>query len=271
VKTQLITLFNQLKQKVCFLYDKLRLSTFEKKTGRKLALPIVDTLTAALFKQTANVATKKRVYDILEPPCSYKTLVVNMNRCFSLALIIFRLLLKVNRRKQHLVKHTDTTDIPVCLNKNAGHHKTMSSCATWYHNGKGYYYGLKLHLTADLNRSVLAVKFTTANADDRKVCIPLNDGLLGLFVADSGYISEELERDFYIEGKRYILIKPKKSQKKLATAFDTFIYGTRMLIEINFRNLKMFYGLLTSLPRSVGGYIAIYLQPAGVSTSVVSL
>lgn len=257
MKTQL-TLFNQLKQKVSFLYDKLRLSTFEKQTGRKLAVSIVDTLACGVFKQACDIVTKKRVYDLLEPPCSYKTLVVNLNRCCSLALILFHLLLKVNRGKQHLVKHTDSTDISVCLPKNARHHKTMSDYASWGHNGKGSFYGLKLHLTADLNRRVLAVKFTGGKVDDRQMCIPLNRELLGLFIADAGYVAEWLERDFYIEGERFILIKPKKNQKKLATLLDVWLYNTRMAIEIPFRNLKMFYGLVTSLPRSVMGYFANY-------------
>jgi len=257
VKTEL-TLFSQLKQKVSYFYDKLRFHALEKKTGRKLAISIVETVTAALFKQTANIVTKKRVYDILEPPCSYKTLVVNMNRSFSLALIIFHLLLKVNRDKQHLVKHTDSTDIPVCLPKNAKRHKTMSGYATWGHNGKGSFYGLKMHLTADLRRNILAVKFSDGGTDDRRMCIPLNQDLLGLFVADAGYVAEWLEKDFYVEGQRWILIKPKKNQKKLATMFDLWLYSTRMAIEIPFRNLKLFYGLVTSLPRSVMGYFANY-------------
>ena len=257
MKTQL-TLFNQLKQKVSFLYDKLRLSAFEKQTGRKLALSIVESVTVGLFKQACGIPTKKRVYDLLEPPCSYKTLVVSVNRCFSLALIIFSLLLKVNRANARIVKHTDATDIPVCLNKNASRHKTMAGLASWGHNGKGYYYGLKLHLTADLQRKVLAVKFTSGNVDERQVCIPLNRELYGLFVADAGFVAKWLEKAFFVEGKRWILIKPKKTMKKLATAFDLWLYSTRMAIEIPFRNLKLFLGLVTSLPRSVGGYFANY-------------
>ena len=42
------------------------------------------------------------------------------------------------------------------------------------------------------------------------------------------------------------------------TAFQYHLYNTRMLIELNFRNLKMFYGLVTSLPRSINGYLANY-------------
>ena len=32
-----------------------------------------------------------------------------------------------------------------------------------------------------------------------------------------------------------------------------------MLIELNFRNLKMFYGLVSSLSRSITGYLANYI------------
>lgn len=90
------------------------------------------------------------------------------------------------------------------------------------------------------------------------MCIPLNQNLSGIFVADAGYVSAELEKNFYIEGQRYMLAKPKKNMRKLATTFDTWVYGTRMAIEIPFRNPKLFYGLVTSLPRSVAGYLANY-------------
>lgn len=258
MKTE-ITLFNQLKQKVSYFYNKLRFHTLEKKLGRKLAIPIIDSVTAGLYKQTMQIATKKRVYDLLEPACSYKTLVVSMNRFYSLALIIFSRLLKVNRANGHLVKHTDSTDIPVCLLKNADHHRTMRSFASMWHTGKHHYYGLKLHLTTDLQRNILAVKFTSANADDRQAFLQLNRDLLGIFVADSGYVSTKLQQNFYQEGKRILFTKPYKTMKKLATAFQFWLYNTRMLIELNFRNLKLFYGLVTSLPRSADGYLANYI------------
>ena len=56
--------------------------------------------------------------------------------------------------------------------------------------------------------------------DERKVATPLAEGLDGIFIADAGYVSAELEKDFYREGQRYILIKPKKNQRKLATELD---------------------------------------------------
>lgn len=253
-----IQVYDSIRQKVALFSKLLRFGKFQNKLGRKLALSIEDAVSLALFKQKQNIATKRSLYEIFQPACSYKTLVVSINRWMKLALTVLALMLKWSRHRQHPVKHTDSTDIPVCRKKNAKHHRTMSEFAAWGHNGQDHYFGLKLHLTADLKQNVLAVKFTAANADDRKVCIPLNQGLMGIFVADSGYVSAALEKNFYREGQRMILIKPKKNQRKLATAFDTWVYGTRMLIEINFRNLKLFYGLLTSLPRSVAGYLANY-------------
>jgi len=46
--------------------------------------------------------------------------------------------------------------------------------------------------------------------------------------------------------------------KKLATVFENLLYDTRMMVETNFRNLKLFLGLVSSLPRSVTGYLANY-------------
>jgi hypothetical protein len=258
--TTSIQVYEIIRQKVKLLSKILRFDKLKKKLGRKLALAIEDAISAAVFWKKQNIKTKKSVFEILELEryCSYKTFVVSVNRCLQLALLASTLLLRLNWGNAHLVKHTDATDIPVCLNKNGGRHKTMQSQASWSNNGKGYYYGLKLHLTSDLNRKVLAVKFTTANASDREVLLSLNRNLNGLFIADSGYVSEELRKRFYREGKRMLIAKPYKTMKKLATAFELWLYDTRMLVEINFRILKEFLGLVTSLPRSVTGYLANY-------------
>lgn len=255
----IIQLYDNLKQIVKFFYKQLRLDKFEKTKGRKLAIQITETISMAIFKQSNNIATKKSVYKIFKPECSYKTLVVNINRFAHLALLILTTVLKVNRSNQHFVKHTDSTDIPVCSLRKAKSHKTMRGLASWANSGKGSFFGLKMHITTDLNRKLLAVKFTSGNVDDRSVFLKLNKDLLGLFIADAGYVSEQLQRDFYIENRRLLLIKPRSNMRKIMTRFQEFLYGTRMLIELNFRNLKMFYGLITSLPRSASGYLANYI------------
>lgn len=254
-----IILYEKIKTVVSFFSRHLQFDKFKNKLGRKLALPLTDILAVSLFKQKNNIATKRAVYEIIKPNCSYKTLVVNMNRFSYLAVIIFVLLLKINRNNSHLVKHIDSTDIPVCLFKNAHSHKTMQGLAQFGRSSKGTFYGLKMHLITDLKRKILRVKFTAGNVDDREMVIPLSEELIGIFMADAGYISQKLAKKFYQEHKRFLLAKPRANMKKLMTEFEEMLYSTRMLIELNFRNLKMFYGLVTSLPRSVDGYLSNYI------------
>ena len=253
-----LAVYNELKKKVTFLYHKLKLFTYENTAGRNLSLPIIETITLALYKQTQHIATKKAIWNDFAPPCSYKTLVVNMNRCAILALLVLMRILRLNQSDAHLIKHTDSTDIPVCLNKNANHHKTMYGLAQWGHSGKGHYYGIKLHLTSDLKRKMLSVLFTPGNTHGTKIFLKLNKDIRGIFVADAEFTSQKLQQAFYQEHKRILFAKPRKNMKKLINAFQYHLYNTRMLIELNFRNLKMFFGLVTSLPRSINGYFANY-------------
>jgi hypothetical protein len=257
--TPVLAVYNELKKKVTFLYHNLKLFKYENTIGRKLALPIIETITLALYKQAQYIATKKAIWKDFQPPCSYKTLVVNMNHCAMLALLILTIILRTNRKSSHPIKHTDATDIPVCLNKNAKHHKTMYPLAEWGHSGKGLFYGLKLHVTSDLKRKLLSILFTPGNTHGTKVFMKLNKNIDGFIVVDAEYISEKLQQEFYQEHKRMLFARPRKNMKKIITAFQYHLYNTRMVIELNFRNLKLFYGLVSSLPRSVTGYFANYL------------
>jgi hypothetical protein len=255
-----ITVYNNLKDKVLKIYTLLNLSKHETPKGRKEIIENIDAITLSLFKQKQGIETKKSLWELIEPPCTYKTLVVSINRVTKYIGMFLGLILSINQKESHVVKHTDATDIPVCLVKNAKNHKTMSGLSSKSKTGKGWFYGLKLHLTSDLNRKVLCLRFTSANSDDRKVCKEMNEKLRGIFVADAGYVSKELDEDFFIENERMILSTPRGNMKKLATSLQTFLQGTRMLIELNFRNLKMFFNLVTSLPRSIDGYLGNYLS-----------
>lgn len=254
-------LYNGLEKAVRFFSNKLNLSNYENKTGRPIKIKIIDTISLALFMKSGGASTKKFLFKSfnLKRICSYKTLVVSLNRCAPLAMRILFMIMRMNRRDQHLVKLIDSSEIEVCLFKNANHHKTMKGLASFMRGAKGTYFGLKIHLISDLKRKMLAVKITSANVDDRDFVIPMSKDLYGLFIADSGYISKNLQQEFNEDGKRILLVKPRKNMKKLMTKFEEALYGTRMTIELTFRNLKMFFGLITSLPRSVSGYFANYV------------
>ena len=254
-----LVIYNKLKQKVNSIYNRLKLSKFEKSKGRKLKLSVKEIITLALFKNKQGINTKKSLYEMFQLKCVYKTLVVNLNRFSLLALLMLKHIILSNRNNAHFVKHTDSTDIPVCLNKNAYHHKTMRILAKWGHSGKGLFYGVKLHITTDLKRQLLSFSIASGNKDDRSQFMKLNKDLDGMFVADAGYVSEKLQKEFYQERKRILFAKPRKNMKKIITPWQKKLYDTRMIIELNFRSLKMFYGLITSLPRSIDGYFSNYI------------
>lgn len=256
--TTVIKLYNDIVAKVRFFFKQLNLKIKVSSTGRPLKINPIEIISLSLFKQTNGIKTKKAIWKIFDLEASYKTLAVNMNRFALWAIIILNAILRWNQTHAHIIKHTDSTDVPVCLAKNARHNKTMNGIASWGYSAKGWFYGLKMLLTADLNRNILAVRFASGNAGEREVFKRMNKDLLGIFVADAGFLSKDLEREFYIEHKRILFAKPRANMKKIITAFQKSLYDTRMQIELNFRNLKMFHNLETSLPRSLDGYLANY-------------
>lgn len=253
-----IAIFNDIIPKVTFFIKQLKLK-LNKSTGRPLANDPAETISLGIFKHQNGIPTKKSIWKIFNLTCSYKTLVVNLNKLILPTLLILKSILIWNQKHSHIVKHTDSTDVPVCLNKNSQKHKTMNGLASWGHSGKGFFYGLKMTITTDLKRRMLGVKFSSANGNDRGIFKKINKDIEGIFVADAGYISKDLERDFYVENKRILFVRPKANMKRLATEWQLALYETRMQIELNFRNLKMFNNLLTSLPRSIDGYFGNYV------------
>jgi len=162
-----IKLYDVILTEVRFFLKQLKLK-LRKSTGRPLAIKGEETIALSVFKQNAGIGTKKKIFEIFRPKESYKTLCVQMNRFALDALLVLNVILKWNQKNAHLIKHTDSTDVPVCLNKNATHHKTMKMLSSWGHSGKGMYYGLKMSITTNLKRNLLAVSFGTGNSDNRK-------------------------------------------------------------------------------------------------------
>ncbi len=254
-----IQIYSTLKNAVQKVYTFLHLEKHESATGRSLAISLVDSITLAIFKQQQNIITKQSLFEMVNPPCVYKTFVEAINRAGAFLLLFIALIIKTNRKAAHLVKFTDSTDLPVCLLKNAKTNKTMHGLAAFSKTGKGWFYGLKLHITSDLEGRILAIRITAGNSSDRAIFKKMHALLKGIFVADAGYISDELQREFFIEHERVAIITPRANMKKIATPIQLFLQGLRMRIESHFREMKCFQGLVTSLPRSWNGMFTHYL------------
>lgn len=257
-----LMIYENLKRSIAHLVELFKLNLSAAPTGRPRKIAQIDALTLSLYQHRSTRATKRSIYEDLRSSlrCSYKTLVVSMNKAAVLAGQLLGLIMHRSAPASHPVKYTDATDLPVCLKKNADDHQTMRGLAGFGHSTKGWYYGLKMTMTRDDDGRILGLKFSDPGTNDRDLFRQINKHLIGILVADAGYVSKDLERDMYIEGKRFALIRPYKSMKKLATAWQLAVYRGRFKIEFDFRSLKLFHGLVTSLPRSVNGYLANYLQ-----------
>lgn len=255
-----VALYEKLKAVVTRLSHHLKLAQTPA-NGRPRKISVVHAVTLSLYQHQSTRTTKKSIYDDFKDnlKCSYKTLVESMNKAATWCARILFFIMRMNRKHQDLVKFTDSTDIPVCLKKNADKHQTMKHYASLGRSSKGWFYGVKLTITRDKDGRLLAVLFTRATKNDREICKEINKDIFGVIVLDAGYVSKELEQSMNIEGKRWLLIRPYKSMKKLMAKWQEDLYKLRFGIEFDFRSLKLFHGLVTSLPRSVNGYLANYI------------
>ncbi|MGC9968427.1 MAG: transposase [Minisyncoccia bacterium] len=256
--------FYTVKDKIIQLVQQFRIKLSNKShpQGRPLKIEPIDALTLAVYQHTSTRATKKSVYDDFKSSldCSYKTLVESINRMGVIVMKILFVIMRIGKRFAHPVKYTDATDIPVCLKKNADSHRTMRGLATFGHSSKGWYYGIKMTMTRDAEKRLLGLRFTAPTKSDREIFRSINQDIGGVIIADAGYVSKQLERDMNVEGWRWIMIRPLKSMRRIATWWQEKLYRSRFQIEFDFRSMKLFHGLITSLPRSVNGYIANYLH-----------
>lgn len=251
-----------IKRKIKPLLKFFHLNNIVSRVGAPAKLPNEDAICFGLYKQQNGIPTKKSVWKTflpVLPDVSYKVFVESLNRCSKIILALLLCILKLNRTRQHTVKHLDSTCISVCKNKNAKHHKTMHGLAAWGKTGDGWFYGLKLHLIWDLLDKLQSVLFTSGNVSDKDTdtVLKLAKEITGIVIADAGYVSKKLAQAFN-RVDRILKAKPYKNMKVLATTLDGLLYGTRMMIEKHFRCLKLFFGLITSVPRGVNGYFGNY-------------
>ena len=201
-------IYQQLKSIVTQLCKTFKVFAETPKTGRPQKISQADALTLALYQHQSTRATKKSVYKDFENAlaCSYKTMVVSMNKAGLTSLKLLFIIMRLGKKYAHLVKYTDSTDIPVCLQKNADSHKTMRQFAGLGRSSKGWFYGLKMTMTRDDEGKLLALRFTAPGKNDRDIFRKINQDIYGIIVADAGYVSKKLEQDMYVDNHRWVLI-----------------------------------------------------------------
>jgi len=174
-------------------------------------------------------------------------------------IIIVNIFLQINEQESGVIKIVDSTPLPVCKNIRIWYHKTMRELASRKKSTMGWFYGLKLHAVSDIQGNLIAIRFTTGNVDDRVVLDRFLELLTdSIVIADAGYVSKKLE--LKAQANNNILKTcTRKNMKELATAVDIQLLNMRNRIEVLFSVLKERMNIVTSLPRSVNGYLAHYI------------
>jgi len=183
-----------------------------------------------------------------------------MNQYAKLILVLINALLQFNLEQVGVIKLIDSTPIPVCKNYRIKRHKTMKRFASRSKTSLGWFYGLKLHALTDIFGNLLGIRFTTGNVNDRVVLDAFLEKLhSSIVIADAGYVSKKLEKKAQ-KHHNILLTCLRKNTKRLASFLDICLLNLRPRIEVLFSILKERLGLITSLPRSVDGYLAHYIH-----------
>ena len=237
------------------------------KPGRPNSLSLSDIAMISLLKSRYAIKNWKALYRLLQDKYSqdftlpkYKNFVVTMNKYSWVLLVLINILLQINTAKSGVIKIVDSTPLPVCKNIRIPYHKVLKDFATRSKGTMGWFYGLKLHAVCDTKGNLIAIKFTTANYGDRKYLDEVLDFIKdSIIIADAGYISNKLAQKAFKRGNR-LLTCGRKNSKKIATIDDIRVLNKRNRIEVMFSVLKERLNIVTSLPRSVLGYLAHYIH-----------
>ncbi len=241
-----------------------------KNKGRPLTLKPPDIATITLIQKHYQIKTLKSLHNLLKEKYTdifpklpaYQNFVIIMNKSSTFLLSILLLVLQAGKPYLTKVKFIDSTPVPVCKVYRSKGHKTMKLLASKKKSTTGWFYGLKLHLICDENYHLACFKFTTGSVDDR---IVLNEFMEKIrftnstLVADAGYVSKQYESKFWNSGT-YFLTATKANMKVLASIYQQKLMNMRSKIETVFSILKDKYQLITSVPRSINGYLAHYVR-----------
>ena len=236
-------------------------------SGRKPTLSLSEAETISLIRSEYGIRTWKGLYRLLQNRFRYefklpvyKNFVILMNQYAKLILVLINALLQFNLEQVGVIKLIDSTPIPVCKNYRIKRHKTMKRFASRSKTSLGWFYGLKLHALTDIFGNLLGIRFTTGNVNDRVVLDAFLEKLhSSIVIADAGYVSKKLEKKAQ-KHHNILLTCLRKNTKRLASFLDICLLNLRPRIEVLFSILKERLGLITSLPRSVDGYLSHYIH-----------
>lgn len=144
----------------------------------------------------------------------------------------------------------DATSLPMCHNKRINRNRVFKGLAARGKTTMGWFFGLKLHLVTNHKGSIMAVKITPGNVDERTVLDEMTRHLKGNLYADKGYISKNLFKTLYQRGLKLITGIKRNMKNYLMPIIEKIMLRKRFLIETIFDVLKVHMNLSHTRHRS---------------------
>jgi len=144
----------------------------------------------------------------------------------------------------------DPTALPVCHNKRINRNRVFKGLAARGKTTMGWFYGLKLHMVINHKGSIVAVKITPGNIDERALLDEMTRNLKGTLFADKGFISQDLFKKLFQRGLKLITGIRRNMKNYLMPLIEKLLLRKRFLIETIFDILKVHMNLSHTRHRS---------------------
>lgn len=153
------------------------------------------------------------------------------------------------------ISYIDSAKLSVCHNLRIPRHKVFADIAERGKTSCGWFYGFKLHLIANEQGQLLAVKLTPGNIDDREPVPDLVTELFGKLFGDKGYISQSLAEQLALQNIELITNVRRNMKPKALTLLDKILLRKRFIIETMIDQLKNISQIEHSRHRSLWNFM----------------
>ena len=179
---------------------------------------------------------------------SYERFVALQGRLFLPLSVLLHMLLGQGEKTGLYV--IDSCPLKVCRNKRIFRNKVFKGLAARGKSTMGWFFGFKLHIIINHKGELLAVHITPGNIDDRAPLLKMAVRLMGILLADKGYISKEKFQKLWKKGL-HILVGIRKNMKNyLLPLYNKMLMRKRFIVETVFGVLKQDMGMEHSRHRS---------------------
>jgi hypothetical protein len=162
---------------------------------------------------------------------------------------------------EEAVRIMDSTMLPVCKLHRVDRYKVARNIAAFGKNWQGWHFGFKLHASIGLNGALSGIALTGANVHDAQMEYLLLNEHARVAVGDTLYGARVMRERMWRRYGTVIIAPPHpKQRKKIAAPWQIELLEARSKIESVFDILKEHLHLVSSFPRSFGGYLVHYIR-----------